>query len=71
MVRDYCDIGLKYAKEVTSGKVLASKFVRAACQRQIDDLKRWKAKDSQYTFDPEKGRRFASSSNSCRISKGR
>ena len=57
MDRDYCAIGLKYAKEVSTGKVLASKFVRAACQRQIDDLKRWKAKDGLYRFDKAKAER--------------
>lgn len=57
MDRDYCAIALKYAKEVAGGKVLASKYVRAACQRQIDDLKRWKAKDGLYRFDKAKAER--------------
>ena len=51
MTRDYCAIGLRYAKEVVAGKIPASRFVKAACKRQIDDLKRWKAKGSAYRFD--------------------
>lgn len=51
MTRDYCAIGLRYAKEVVAGKIPASRFVEAACKRQIEDLKRWKAKGSAYRFD--------------------
>jgi phage terminase large subunit-like protein len=57
MARDYCQIALTYAKDVIQGKIPAAKFVRAACQRQIDDLERWKAKGSQYRFDKSRGNR--------------
>jgi phage terminase large subunit-like protein len=54
MVRDYCAIALQYAKGTVAGRVTASKFVIAACERQIDDLKRWKAKGAPYRFDHDK-----------------
>ena len=57
MDRDYCKIALEYAKNVTKGQVVASKFVRSACQRQIDDLKRFKDKTSLYSFDKSKADR--------------
>lgn len=57
MDRNHCEIALNYAKDVVKGKVLASKFVIAACQRQIDDLKRWKGKDALYTFNKDKANR--------------
>ena len=48
-MRNYCAIAEKYIDEVLSGKRPACKFVKQACKRQRDDLKRkrWK-----YTFDP-------------------
>jgi len=49
--RDYCDIAARYAKEVVAGKIPAGRYVKAACKRQIEDLKRWKAKASPYIFD--------------------
>ena len=51
MTRDYCAIALRYAKEVVAGKIPAGRFVKAACERQIEDLKRWKAKAAPYQFD--------------------
>jgi hypothetical protein len=36
----YVDIGLDYARKVASGKIPACQWVRFACQRQLDDLKR-------------------------------
>jgi phage terminase large subunit-like protein len=37
-VPDYAAVALQYAKDVTSGKIETSKWVRLACQRHIDDL---------------------------------
>lgn len=51
MTRDYCAIAQSYAKDVVAGRVPAGRFVKAACKRQIEDLKRWKAKGSPYVFD--------------------
>jgi len=41
----------KYARDVVSGKIVACKYVKQACQRQIDDLKRWKGPKAPYYFD--------------------
>ena len=38
--RDYVAIGREYARDVVAGKIAACKWVRAACQRHLDDLKR-------------------------------
>ena len=44
----------KYAKDALAGKVAAGKYVRLACQRFVDDLKR---KDWPYRYDAEKADR--------------
>lgn len=54
--RDYCAIAKQYAEDVVSGKLLACKWVRLACQRQLDDLKRW-AKSGPYKWDQAKASR--------------
>lgn len=51
MKRDFCALALRYAKDVVAGKIPAGRFVKAACKRQIEDLKRWKAKGAAYRFD--------------------
>lgn len=51
MTRDFCALALRYAKDVVAGKIPAGRFVKAACKRQIEDLKRWKAKGAVYRFD--------------------
>lgn len=51
MTRDFCALALRYAKDVVAGKIPAGRFVKAACKRQIEDLKRWKAKGAAYRFD--------------------
>lgn len=38
--RDYCAIAADYAARVLDGSQLACKWVKLACQRQRDDLKR-------------------------------
>lgn len=40
--RDHCAIAADYAARVLDGSQLACKWVKLACQRQRDDLKRWK-----------------------------
>ena len=42
----YTSIARQYTKDVVGGKVPTCKWVRAACQRQLDDLDRFKGKDS-------------------------
>lgn len=51
MTRDFYALALRYAKDVVAGKIPAGRFVKAACKRQIEDLKRWKAKGGAYRFD--------------------
>lgn len=50
---DYVDIGTQYAEQVVSGEIPACRWVRLACQRQLDDLKR----DWEWRFDREKANR--------------
>lgn len=45
----------KYARDVVAGKIPAGKYVRSACQRHLDDLKRAEKKVYPYRFDPEAG----------------
>jgi phage terminase large subunit-like protein len=56
---DHVAEALDYAHQVVSGHILACKWVKAACQRQIDDLARWQS-DPAYPFDwrPELADRF-------------
>ncbi len=49
----------EYAKRVLSGKILACKWIKLACQRHFDDLERAKADDFPYYFDPAKAERVA------------
>lgn len=49
--RDYVAIGRKYAQDVVAGKIPACRWVKLACQRQLDDLKR---NDWPYRFDRER-----------------
>ena len=49
--RNYCAIARRYAEDVVAGKVLACKWVRLACERQIADLTRG---DWRYNFDPKR-----------------
>ncbi len=51
MVRDYCLIARDYAKQVINREIPAARYVRAACERQIADLKRYSKKRSAYRFD--------------------
>ncbi|MRG98860.1 terminase large subunit [Xanthomonas sontii] len=50
------EIAKDYARRVVAGKVLAGEFVRLACQRFLDDLKR-KGKDWPYAYDAAKADR--------------
>ena len=49
MPKNYAKIANKYAKDIVSGKISACLYVKQACQRHLDDLKR---KDWHYTFNP-------------------
>lgn len=54
MIRNYIAIADTYAKRVILGKIPACKWVKAACQRQQDDKKRWRAKTSPFSFSRAK-----------------
>ncbi|SDD27319.1 Phage terminase-like protein, large subunit, contains N-terminal HTH domain [Paenibacillus sp. UNCCL117] len=47
----------QYACDVINGKVIASKKVKQACQRHLNDLKRQGTNSFPYVFDEEKGYR--------------
>ena len=47
--RDYVAIGRRYAEQVVAGEIAACEWVRLACQRQLDDLKR----EWEWDWDPE------------------
>lgn len=51
----FCARAGRYAGEVVKGKVPAGKWTKLACQRQIDDLKRWRGKAAPYYFDKAAG----------------
>lgn len=42
-----------YARDVVAGRVKACEYVKAACQRHLDDLKRAKTANYPYKFDKE------------------
>ncbi|MBA5234763.1 terminase large subunit [Pectobacterium aroidearum] len=49
---------MQYARDVISGKILACRYIKLACQRHIDDLQRSvNDKDYAYRFDREKAER--------------
>lgn len=50
-MRDYFGIALSYAEGVVSGEIIAGLFVRAACERQLEDLTR---DNFAYQFDVER-----------------
>jgi phage terminase large subunit-like protein len=42
--RNYSGVAERYAASVVAGRIPACKWVQAACQRQLDDLTRWRGK---------------------------
>lgn len=68
-VRHYTTMARRYAEAVIGGDIAACQWVRLACQRQLDDLARFKGKDSPYRFNPvlvdKQGRRFQPADNLC------
>jgi len=67
--RNYAAIARRYADAVVRGEVAACRWVQLACQRQLDDLARFKGKSSRYRFNPvlvdKQGRRFQPADNLC------
>ncbi len=67
--RNYAAIARRYAEAVVGGDVAACQWVRLACQRQLDDLARFKGRGSPYRFNPrlidKQGRSFQPADNLC------
>ena len=59
----------QYAQAVVSKQILTCEWVQKACQRQLDDLVRFKRKSSIYQFNPElldrHGRPYRPADNLC------
>jgi len=52
--RPYAAIAEQYAKNVTAGRIVACNYVKLACKRHLNDLKRWgrtKRADQPFYFD--------------------
>ncbi|WP_027349549.1 terminase large subunit [Halotalea alkalilenta] len=67
--RNYATIARQYAQSVVAGDVPANQWVRKACQRQLDDLARFKGRGSPFRFNPilqdTQGRKFRPGDNLC------
>lgn len=61
----------KYARDVVAKRIPASKWVRAAAQRHLDDLKKSKAKAYPYKFDVTRGARVCKFVSLLRHTKGK
>jgi len=68
-VSKYTTLARHYAEAVVAGEVPACKWVHLACQRQLNDLARFKGKGSPYQFNPklldQNGRPFHPADNLC------
>lgn len=53
-MKDYIAIGSKYADDVVSGKILACKQIKQACQRHINDLKASSDMGYKFYFDHDR-----------------
>lgn len=53
MSKDYVAIATTYAEAIVSGEIVACKYVKQACQRQLNDLKR-ATKGWKYRFDADR-----------------
>ncbi len=65
----YNAVARAYAEQVVAGEILACRWVQRACQRQLDDLAKFKGKASSYLFNPKltdkDGREFRPADNLC------
>jgi phage terminase large subunit-like protein len=52
-VKDYADIALRYARDVTERRIVACRWVRLACERHLRDLDRAGTDAFPYVFNPE------------------
>jgi phage terminase large subunit-like protein len=56
-VSRHVEIGLQYARDVVAGKILACKWIRLACQRQLNDLERAARGEFPFVFDESRAAR--------------
>jgi phage terminase large subunit-like protein len=67
--RSYTAVAQRYAQAVVAGDIPACQWVRRACQRQLDDLARFKGRSSPYRFNPlltdAMGRKYRPADNLC------
>ena len=65
----YVTAARRYAEAVVAGDISACRWVQRACQRQLDDLARFKGKSTPYRFNPKltdkEGRSFHPADNLC------
>lgn len=68
-VSKYTTLARHYAEAVVAGDIPACRWVQLACQRQLNDLVRFKGKGSAYQFNPKlldkNGRAFHPADNLC------
>jgi phage terminase large subunit-like protein len=67
--RNYAAVARQYARDVVAGRISTCKWARQACQRQLDDLERFKGPGSAYRFNPKltdkSGKAFTPADNLC------
>jgi phage terminase large subunit-like protein len=65
----YSEIAKRYAEQVVACEILTCRWVQRACQRQLNDLAKFKSKSSPYFFNPKltdkDGRSFYPADNLC------
>ncbi|MGG0756256.1 terminase large subunit [Brevibacillus laterosporus] len=59
-----------YAQEVVSGRIIAGKTQRQACERHLRDLERQETEDFPYVFDPEKAHEIIEFAESLTLAEG-
>ena len=69
VAKNYAADAKRYAEQVVGGEILSCRWVQLACQRQLNDLARFKGKGSPYRFNPKlvdrDGRSFCPADNLC------
>ncbi|WP_449413206.1 terminase large subunit [Pandoraea soli] len=67
--RNYATVARQYAEAVVAGDIIACRWVQLACQRQLNDLARFKGRGSPYRFNPKlsdrAGKPYAPADNMC------
>ena len=53
MSKNYVEISNEYCRKILQGAIPACKWVRLACERQINDIKRQRTDDFPYHFDEQ------------------